>query len=276
MNFTFKRIYRGPLQAVILDWAGTTVDYGSQAPAMIFIEVFKRSGVEISFTEAREPMGMAKIDHIRQIAQMPAVAERWQAVHRRLPTEEDVAAMYEEFVPLQLEILADYAELIPGARQAVDEMRRSGLKIGSNTGYNREMVNILLAEAEKQGYRPDSTVCASDVLAGRPAPWMSLLNAQELGVYPMEAVVKIDDTLPGIEEGLNAGMWTIGLTKTGNELGLDQAQIEAAPVEEIEAKLKRAYQRMVGAGAHYVVDGIWDVPAVLADINSRLAHGEKP
>lgn len=71
-------------------------------------------------------------------------------------------------------------------------------------------------------------------------------------------------------------MWTIGLAKTGNELGLNQAQIEAAPAEEIEAKVKGAYRRMYGAGAHYVVDGIWDVPAVLADINDRLVGGEKP
>jgi phosphonoacetaldehyde hydrolase len=105
---------------------------------------------------------------------------------------------------------------------------------------------------------------------------MCLQNAQLLGVYPMEACVKVDDTLPGIEEGLNAGMWTIGLAKTGNEIGLNGPEIEGLPPGELAAKLARAYRRFAHVGSHYVVDGIWDVPAVLDDINARLARGERP
>jgi phosphonoacetaldehyde hydrolase len=159
---------------------------------------------------------------------------------------------------------------------AVADFRRRGLKVGTNTGYNREMVDILLAEARQRGFEPDSTVCASDVPAGRPEPWMSLLNAMEMRVYPMEAIVKIDDTIPGIAEGLNAGVWAIGLAKSGNEIGLNEAEIKALEPDVLQAKLDRAYQRMLQAGAHYVVDGIWDVPGVLDDINARLARGEKP
>lgn len=276
MGFIYYRTYRGPLKAVILDWAGTIVDYGSQAPAMVFVETFKRQGVKITLTEARAPMGMAKKDHIREITRMPAVAERWQTVHGRRPDEDDINTMYELFIPLQLEALPDYAGLIPGTLETVAALRQMGLKISTNTGYNREMVEILLAEAGKQGFEPDSTVCTSDVPAGRPEPWMSLLNAQQMGVYPMEALVKVDDTLPGIEEGLNAGMWTIGLAKTGNELGLNEAEINELEIEELQLRLEKAYRRMRQSGAHYVIDGIWDVPAVLDDINARLARDERP
>mgnify|MGYP005844690053 CR=1 FL=1 len=276
MDFVFQRSYRGPLKAVILDWAGTITDYGSRAPAMVFVEVFKQHGVPITPAEARVPMGQAKKEHIRQITQMEAVVQRWVDVHGRLPNEADVEQLYENFIPLQLEVLPQYADLIPGTLEAITDFRRRGLKIGTNTGYNREMVNILLAEARQRGFEPDSTVCASDVPAGRPEPWMSLLNALELRIFPMEALVKVDDTLPGIAEGLNAGMWTIGLAKTGNELGLSEAEINALPPELLQDKLKRAYQRMVQAGAHYVVDGIWDAPRLLDDINARLARGERP
>ncbi|HMR63037.1 MAG TPA: phosphonoacetaldehyde hydrolase, partial [Anaerolineae bacterium] len=233
MTFVFKRTYRGPLQAVIFDWAGTTVDYGSRAPAMVFVEVFRRQGVEISFEEARGPMGMAKRDHIKQLTELAPIALRWQAVNGRLPTEADIEAMYEAFIPLQVEALADYAELIPGTLAGVADCRRRGMAIGANTGYNREMVEVLAAEARKQGYAPDSIVCADDVPSGRPAPWMALRNAQELGVYPLEAIVKVDDTVPGLEAGLNAGMWTIGIAKTGNELGLSRSEVEALEPEEL-------------------------------------------
>jgi phosphonoacetaldehyde hydrolase len=276
MEFNYRRSYQGPLQGVILDWAGTTMDYGCYAPAVVFIEVYKRHGVEITIEEAREPMGAHKKVHIRQISQIPAVAKKWEQAHNRTCTEEDVEQMFQEFIPLQIACLADYAELIDGCLEAVQKFRDRGLKIGSTTGYIGEMMSLLLSEAKKRGYEPDSTVCATDVPAGRPEPWMCLKNAENLGIYPMESIVKIGDTLPDIYEGLNAGMWTIGLAKTGNELGLNAKEIEALPPEELQRRLTRANTRMAQAGAHYVVDGIWDCDPIIDDINARLARGEKP
>jgi phosphonoacetaldehyde hydrolase len=276
MEFVFHRSYRGPLKAVILDWAGTTMDYGCFAPAVVFLEVYKRKGVPITMEQAREPMGAHKKVHIRTISQMGSVQKTWEQVHGRRPTEEDVEAMFEDFVPLQLECLADYADLVPGTLEAVSDFRRRGLKIGSTTGYTTEMMQILLAEAKRRGYEPDSSVCAAQVPAGRPHPWMCLQNAMNLQIYPMEAFVKVGDTLPDISEGLNAGMWTIGLAKTGNEMGLKEQEVNALSPDAREAKLARAYQRMQQMGAHYVVDTIADVPPLVDEINARLVRGDRP
>jgi phosphonoacetaldehyde hydrolase len=276
MEFIFQRSYRGGLQAVLLDWAGTTMDYGCMAPAVVFMDVFKRQGVEITVGEAREPMGAHKQVHIRQISKNEAVAKRWQDKHGRKPTEADVEAMFKDFIPLQLACLAKYADLIPGTLETVAEFRRRGLKIGSTTGYTGEMMTLLQDEARKRGYVPDSTVCATQVPAGRPHPYMCLQNAINLQVYPMEAIVKIGDTLPDIEEGLNAGMWTIGLARTGNEMGLTEQEIAGLDPELLQAKLARAYKRMQQTGAHFVVDSIADVLPALDEINCRLAGGGRP
>jgi phosphonoacetaldehyde hydrolase len=133
-----------------------------------------------------------------------------------------------------------------------------------------------LNEAARRGYVPDATVCATDVPAGRPEPWMCLRNAEKLGVYPMEACVKIGDTIPDIEEGLNAGMWTIGLAKSGNELGMNEKEIAALPADRLQARLERAYQRMAAAGAHCVVDTIADVLPAIDQIQERITAGERP
>lgn len=276
MDFVYRRNYRGKLKAIILDWAGTTMDYGCYAPAVVFVEVYKRKGVPISMEEARVPMGAHKKVHIRKISQLGSVSERWEEIHGRKPNEDDVDEMFADFVPLQLACLADYSDLIPGTLEAITRFRERGLKIGSTTGYLPEMMAMLKEEASQRGYVPDSSVCAGDVPAGRPEPWMCLENAKNLGVYPMESIVKVDDTLPGIDEGLNAGMWTIGLAKTGNEIGLNQEEIEALTADELQVKLEDAYQRMWHVGAHYVVDGIWDVPIVLDLIDERLSRGERP
>lgn len=276
MYFHYQRSYRGPIQAVILDWAGTTVDYGSLAPVAAFVRLFAEQGVTISAAEARGPMGLEKREHIRQLCQTPAIAARWRERHGREPDAADVDRLYETFVPLQLAAIRDHAQLIPGCRETVAALRERGIRIGANTGYSREMMEPLLLAAAEQRYMPDSTVCATEVPRGRPYPCMSLKNAIELGVEAVQSCVKVDDTVPGIEEGLNAGMWAVGIAISGNEIGLTLADWRALPQLEQGRRRTRARQRLLGGGAHYVIDTIADLPSCLDIIEARLARGERP
>lgn len=274
--FSYKRLYQGKLQAVILDWAGTTMDFGCMAPAVVFMKVFENAGVPISMEEARIPMGAHKKVHIRQISQLPSVQNRWLLKHGRQANENDIENMFQQFIPLQLACLSEYSALIPGALDTVSQMRKRGLKIGSTTGYTKEMMDILFRDAKNQGYEPDSTVCACEVPAGRPYPFMVLQNMIQLQISPVSAAVKIDDTTPGVEEGLNAGCWTIGLAVSGNEIGLSLYDWQKLAPEEKTIMRARAYEKHLRTGAHYVVDSIVDVIPCLDDIERRLARGEQP
>jgi phosphonoacetaldehyde hydrolase len=274
--FAYARSYRGPIEAVILDWAGTTMDFGCMAPAVVFVEVFKRKGVPITMEEARAPMGAHKRVHIQRITELESVRRRWQETHGRPPNDDDVGAMFAEFVPLQLQCLSTYSKLIPGTLEVVRELRARNIKIGSTTGYLTEMMAINLADGKKQGYDPESTVCASDVPAGRPYPFMCLQNAINLRVSTVEACVKVDDTVPGVEEGLAAGMWSIGLAISGNEVGLTLDEWQKLPKAQQDTHRARAYRRMRQSGAHYVVDTIADLIPCIDDIQARVHRGEKP
>jgi phosphonoacetaldehyde hydrolase len=276
MKFVTRSGYRGALKCAILDWAGTTVDYGVFAPAVVFLEVFRRQGVEITMAEARAPMGLHKKEHLRRIAQDPSVASRWRQANGREVRQQDIEAMYADFVPLQLACLGRYAALIPGTLQALADLRARGMKIGTTTGYTRAMVDVVLAEARLQGYAPDCTVAADEVPEGRPLPYACWKIAIELRVWPAEACVKFGDTVPDVEEGLNAGMWTVGLSLTGNEVGLSQQEVGSLSPEERQRRSRQAAEKLAAAGAHCVVEGIWDLPPVIDELNRRLAGGERP
>jgi phosphonoacetaldehyde hydrolase len=264
------------IQAVILDWAGTTLDFGCMAPVVAFQRAFELEGVPITVDEARQPMGAHKRDHIAQLCALPSVRTRWQQVHRREPGESDVDRIFARFVPLQLAALPEHSRLIPGTREVVDELRRRGMRIGSTTGYTSEMAAITLRDARAQGYEPDIMVCASDVPAARPWPYMCFENAMRLGASDVRACVKVDDTLPGIAEGRAAGMWTIGLAISGNEVGLPlEAWLQLSP-EEQRVRRVRAYRRMRSAGAHYIIDTIADVVPCIDAIEARLARAHPP
>lgn len=264
------------VHAVILDWAGTTVDFGCMAPAAVFIEVFKRHGVDIAMAEAREPMGANKRDHIAAVAGMDRVAKAWQEANGAPCTEADVDAMYEEFIPLQIDCIAEHADVIPGTLEAMEFFRKEGIKVGTTTGYSREMMDVLEPAAAKAGYKPDATVCSSDVPQGRPAPDMMNKNAELLGLTSMRNVVKIGDTRPDILEGRNAGAWTVGTVVTGNEIGMTQDEWNAVDPQTQNEMRRAAYRRLVDVGANYVVPGMGDVPEVVEKIERRLTGGGGP
>lgn len=252
-----------PLKGVIFDWAGTTIDYGSRAPTMVFAEVFHRKGIAITEAEARGPMGKAKRDHIASVLFLPRVAAAWETKYGRAPTDDDVQSMYIEFLPLQKEILASYSTLIPGAAEVCTDLRSLGLKIGSSTGYTRELMEVVLPLAAQQGYAPDATVCSDEVRSGRPDPWLNFRVAEQLGVYPMSSVMIVDDTPLGIEAGLRAGCITVAVTKSGNALGLSAQQAEALSQEEWNDHRIRIEKEFAQAGAHAVIESIAELPALI-------------
>lgn len=274
--FIRNKPYNGAVQAVVLDWAGTAVDHGCIGPVAVFLEVFARHEVEVSAAEARAPMGLMKKDHIRAMLADPAVAARWRDRHGRAPDERDVEDMYQETEPLMVSCIAKHATPISSLPSAMLEFRRQGVKIGSSTGYTRSMLYVLAKAAAEQGYAPDAAVSSSDAPRGRPYPYMCYRNATLLEVYPLEAMVKIGDTVSDIHEGLNAGMWTIGLTRTGNELGLTEAETAALPKDELQRRLDAIGLRFQDQGAHYVAEDIGQCPSIIAQISERLSRGERP
>jgi phosphonoacetaldehyde hydrolase len=264
------------VKAVIFDWAGTVIDYGSLAPMGAFVETFGEFGTAISVEEARGPMGMAKRPHLAAIMALPRVAESWTKRHGHPPTEADIDAVYAAFVPKNIAVAARYATLIPGAADVVAELRRKGVKIGSSTGYTREIMAEILPVAASQGFKPDSLVCTGDTPDGRPTPFMLYKTLLDLGVWPAWSAIKVDDTEVGIAEGLNAGAWTVGVSGSGNCFGLSREDAAALAPADFAERRATAVKRLEHAGAHYVIDSVADLMPVVLKIGARLAQGERP
>ena len=264
------------LRAVVFDWAGTVVDYGSRAPMGAFVEAFAQFGVEISVADARRPMGMAKRPHIAALLAMPHIAARWEARHGHGPGEADIDAIYEVFVPKNVVSAAAHAELIPGVTGLARGLAEEGLRIGTTTGYTREIMAAVLPRAAEQGFVAEAMVCAGETSEGRPSPFPTWKVLDALGVYPAWRAVKIDDTEVGIAEGLHAGAWSVGVTVSGNLMGLSRAEVEALAPAEFSARRAVAAERMMRAGAHFVLDSVAGLMPVLAEIEGRLARGERP
>ncbi|PIF76821.1 phosphonoacetaldehyde hydrolase [Variovorax sp. 54] len=268
--------HHSKLQAVVFDWAGTILDFGSCAPMGAFVKLFEQFGIDITIDEARAPMGMAKWDHIKALGMQPRIAAQWETKHGHAFSDADVDRLYEVFTPMNAASVRDHTDFIPGALEAVHAARERGLKIGSTTGYNRPIMDVVTPLATAGGYTPDNLVCAGDLAAGRPSPLMMYRCFADLGVWPPHTVVKVDDTGVGLQEGLNAGTWAVGVSVSGNVNGLTLAEWQALDLDGQQARRARATAELEAAGAHYVIDSVADLPNVLEDIERRLQAGERP
>ncbi len=276
--FVYTRTYRGSVKCLILDWSGTTADAYVIAPAIVFVEAFAKHGVDLSMREARGPMGLRKDLHIAALMEEPAIRNRWKKVHGCEPSPSDVDAVYADFVPMQLNCLERYAELLPGVAEVTQRFQKAGIKIGTSTGFVRSMVDILKAAAAKQGYQPDVTVAGDEVVNGaRPKPFMIYHNLDLLDVHPIQSVIKVDDTVSGVEEGLEAGCWTVGIAGYSNYLNINALdEREAMSDADYARRLGYARQLLQQSGAHYVINEFTELLSVVEDVNERLARGEKP
>jgi len=264
------------IRLVVFDWAGTLVDHGSIAPIAALVAAFNELGLKLTESEARGPMGLPKRDHISLLLQSASVSAQWLQTFGRQPTSADGDALYERFLPLQIAEARQRTSLIPGVLECCAALREKKIAIGTTTGYPRKVGEVVAEAARKQGFVPDHCVYTDDVPAGRPAPWMIFRNMEATGVMPPAAVVKIGDTVPDIDEGRNAGCWTIGVTETGSEIGLDLEEWRALTPAERERRSNAAAVKLLSATAHRIARSVAEVPALIETLNCGLANGERP
>ena len=249
------------IKLVIFDWAGTLVDFGCRAPLSAFVDAFAAAGLPISEEIARRPMGAHKRDHVREILEYPEIAARVRSALRREPDERLVGEIYSGFSERLLAALPAHASPIPGAVETMRWLRARGIHTGSTTGYTRAMMDVLEPAARAAGVVPEALICSDEVPQSRPAPWACFRLAERFGVYPMSCGVKVGDTAADMAEGRNAGMFTVAISETGNEMGLSAQELAALAPGERVARRTAAETRLRAAGAQAVLGGVSLLPA---------------
>lgn len=263
------------INCIIMDWAGTAVDFGCFAPLHAFLKSFEEKDIRITYRQAREPMGLLKIEHIKAILRMPEVnGQFWERYGRDWNTE-DVNAIYQIFEKHLFASLKNFTTPIPGVTDTLNQLRAEGIRIGSTTGYTQAMMDVVRPEAAAKGYATDNLVTPDHLPAGRPAPYMIYQNMIDLAIPSADEVVKLGDTIADIKEGVNAKVWSVGVITGSNELGLSEDDYQAMNPEQLEKMKYEVRKRMLDAGAHYVIDSIKELPATINAINVRLNNEYK-
>ncbi|MGN0908724.1 MAG: phosphonoacetaldehyde hydrolase [Succinivibrio sp.] len=257
-------------EAVIFDWAGTTIDFGSMAPVDAIRGAFITEGIEVTDDEIRAPMGMLKHDHLSAMLHMPRIATLFHERFGRDPGGDDIDRVYAAFEKSLMEQLPSHCDLKPHLLEAVGILRDKGIAIGSTTGYTREMMEAVTAGAAEAGYRPDAVFTAEDVGGfGRPRPYMIFRNLEALGVTDVRNAIKIGDTPSDIREGRNAGVFSVGVAEGSSAAGMDAASWARLGAEERSHVLHRAARALYEAGADLVIRDLSGIKVMLEAFKAR-------
>jgi phosphonoacetaldehyde hydrolase len=265
-----------PIHGVVFDWAGTIIDFGSLAPMGAFVQLFAKHGVNISIAQARVPMGLPKLAHIAQLGATPQIAAQWQAVKGRALSAQDADALLIEFEPMSAAAAIEHGDFIPGFLDTYAWLQANGIGVATTTGYTRKIMTPLIATAEQAGFKPALVICCDDVAKSRPDPMGMQRCMEALGISVPASVVKVDDTAPGLQEGINAACWTVGVAASGNALGWSWDEWVAASEDERLEATAVAGKKLRDAGAHEVIDSVADLQIALSRIGARMLAGEKP
>jgi phosphonoacetaldehyde hydrolase len=132
------------------------------------------------------------------------------------------------------------------------------------------MMKPLIASSAAQGYSPECVVCPEDVGQGRPFPWMIYKACTQMCAYPLWRCVKVGDTVSDVEEGSNAGTWTVGISRTGNLVGLSEEAWSQRNEEEKRELLNSAARKLKQAGADFVLESAAELPSILEELEQRM------
>lgn len=258
------------IEAVILDWAGTIVDYGCMAAEENYREIFNDFGIELTKKEIRAKMGINKVDHIRSMLESERISKLWYKNTGMEPNEGDVRELNRRFETKIFEKVEKYSEPKEYIERTFEILREAGIRIGSTTSYSTELMEFLTSILAKKGIKVDCWINADNVKGqGRPNPFMIFKNMEKMGIGSVRNVIKAGDTVNDIKEGINAGVTTVGIIDGSSEMGLSLSEFELLTDEDKNIARKAVKDKFKKAGADYIINNFSSMPYIIAQIQNK-------
>jgi phosphonoacetaldehyde hydrolase len=279
--FTAKQTTQGTsefsLNSVILGLSGTIADPYSLAPTKALRHTFAVDDVPITWEEARIPDVRYHSENIKEVLYQSQVYRRWCDIKLSPPDQSTCIRLFDRYMKILPQYLQEYNQIIPGSQHTIQLLQNSyQMRVGIVSDLDSKYMDTMNDEIQKQGICADAYAGnQDDTPISTPFKLYKLLT--QLDVCPIQSVVKVSSTVSGIQEGLQAGCWTVAVTRYCNYLGINTYNANDSLTDpDIQQKNTKAINKFVDIGAHYVIDTINDLPSVIDDINERLQDGDTP
>lgn len=257
------------IKACIFDLGGTIIDKYSLTPLVSFRKAFLNKGIILDSDLIRKDMGLNKIDHIDQICSKPVVIKDWYKKYNRIINDEDKEDLYNQFLKIQKHETIENMKIIPETYNVIKKLRKRNIKIGSTTGFDKEQIERVKSILKSNGIELDSYVSSTCLdKPGRPFSYMIHENMNRLNISSPKNVIKLDDTKSGIREGINAGCWTIGVSRWSVYMNVnDYSEINNLSTDNLINKIENSKKTLQKSGPNMIINDLRELPKIIDDIN---------
>ena len=259
------------IKACIFDLGGTIVDRYSLTPFLSLRKVFSDKCINVRDELLFKDMGKSKKEHINEIISDSIVRNQWIRINNCEPNKNDVDKLFNKFNEIQIESSKNLITVLPETKNCIDFLKKNNIKTGTTTGFNKENMEVIKDKLENSNIFIDSYVSSTCLnKPSRPRPFMIHKNLENLNIRTPNEVIKVDDTIVGIEEGLNADCITVGVARWSINMGIYNLS-DAFKKKDIELKsnLKKSREVLESSGAHYVINTLDELPNLIKILNLK-------
>jgi phosphonatase-like hydrolase len=186
------------IELVVFDMAGTTVNDDDSVNRCLR-SALAVAGLSVTAAQVNAVMGLPKPSAIAVLIEQSGSRDKLR---------NQVDAIHDDFVSRSIAFYRDDPSVyeVPGATLVFDVLKRSGIRVALNTGFNRSIAGVILDRLGwSQSTTIDATICSDEVKRGRPHPDMIYTLMGRLGVGDLQRVAKVGDTPVDLQEGDRAG-----------------------------------------------------------------------
>jgi len=214
-------------------------------------------------------MGLNKIDHIDKICNKPIVIKDWYKKYNRIINDEDKEDLYNKFLKIQKRETIENMKIIPETYDVIKKLKERNIKIGSTTGFDKEQMERVKSILKSNGIELDSYVSSTCLdKPGRPFSYMIHENMNRLNISSPKNVIKLDDTNSGIREGINAGCWTIGVSRWSVYMNVnDYSEINYLSTDNLINKIENSKKTLQKSGPNMIINDLRELPKIIDNIN---------
>ena len=275
------------IRACIFDIGGTIVDKYSLTPLLSLKSAFELKKINVFQDLLQKDMGLKKMDHIGEILKDKRIIHKWEYKHGKKPDENDKYEIYDNFNKCQLLNQKKDMEVIPQTYKCLQKLKSDNIKIGITTGFSKEIMDDIIRSFNLEKYidHSVSSTCLDD--PGRPHPSMIYKNMEIMKIDNPKHIIKIDDTCVGIQEGKNAGCWTVGVARWSVNMGVSSID-ELNDMNQLtynegncygnytilRDKIDKSKEILKSENPDYVIQTLGELPNVIKMINIKMKNNE--
>jgi len=268
------------VKGCIFDLGGTIVDRYSFTPLLCLQRAFKGQRINIPLSMIRKDMGLSKEDHIHKLLEEKEVQKQWINKYRQRPTKADRLSLFSDFQFMQERETKLNMKVLPHTAKCISRLKKDNIVTGVTTGFDSEQMDRIKWLLESENIFLDSYVSSTCLdKPARPEPHMIFENMKRLNLDDPRRIIKIDDTVSGIQEGLNAGCWTVAVCRWSSNMNVDSVKdmdiLDNFNADnnytenyyQLRERINKCRQIMASSGAHYVINTLYELQNVIDDIN---------